>query len=437
MNLTQVSLALAVLSIVVGASAIGYSFSALSGVSSQLQTDVTAVRSDLKIVSDKAKTLSSDLDSVKKTTESITAEGKAIRDLVEKRLGGISVALEEANKKLAEAEQARKVESERVRILEKELARTKMIDAARVEGKVVVYTTMALEIVEALNSGFTKRYGIQVEYFRAAPDALVKKVEAEITGGASTADIVDNTGEGMDYFLKKGWVEPYRSPEVDAIPKDYWLDKDGYYPWNRVLPFVIAINTKVIKPEDAPKNYMDLLNPKYKGMIGLADPYASLTVAIMNGLKKVHGADWTRWIKGMFVDQEPRIYISWTPVSKAVAVGEVGIGFAVLPPLKVEIDKGAPVKVLPFENTPVTPQFNTIIKGAKHPNAAKLYFDFFLSEEGQTIMSKLGQTPVRPRIVGTLQVLGLDKIKLLDAGFLTAGKQLDDATAEMKRIIGR
>ncbi len=425
------------MALVIGASSLGFVSSTISSLSSDASREVGTVQKDAKAISEQVSKLSTDLQSVRRSTETITAEEKAIRVLVETRLGGISVALEEANKKLADAEKARISESQRVAILEKELARTKMIEAARAEGKVVVYTAMAIEIIEALNTAFKQKYGINVEYFRASTTALAAKIESEMTGGASTADIVDITGDVLDFLMKKGWVEPYRSPEAEAIPKQYWLDKDGYYPWNRILPYPIVINTKVIKPEDAPKNYMDMLNPKFKGKIGIADPFVhGTTTTILEGMKKILGNDWKAWIKGILVDQQPLQAVSLTPTAKMVATGEVGIALTVLPPLMVELDRGAPVTVLPFENTLVTAQWVVVIKGAKHPNAAKLYFDFFLSQEGQTLMSKLGQTSVRPGIPGTVTRVGLDKVKLFDFGYQTTD-EIKKTRDELKSIVGK
>src|SRR5439155_16271183 len=147
----------------------------------------------------------------------------------------------------------------------------KLIEGAKKEGKVVIYSFTAVDQLKPLLNEFQKKYPfIKAEHYRANATGVFNKFTTEARAGQTLADVIDISAGETHTLLQMGLIDPYLSPSREGIPKDF-MDEKGY--WTAHYHFVIAlgVNTQHIKATEAPKSYDELINPKWKGRLSL-DP---------------------------------------------------------------------------------------------------------------------------------------------------------------------
>ena len=257
-----------------------------------------------------------------------------------------------------------------------------LVDAARKEGTVVYYTANFREVEQEVIKAFNKRFPfVTVEMVRASGGQLITRVKTEAASGKLTADIIDHSDRGLmleiqdlfqDYAPPNG--ADYR-PDVLVSPKL----------WPRAtIGWSIAYNTELVK--NPPKSWMDLTKPEYEGQIGqVIAPSGGTTWTRVMFERQVLGEDY--WRKQAAT--KPVLYVSGAPASDALVRGEVSIAPLLYNIVFTKKRDGAPVEIFfPPEGVPVNPYATGIPKMAAHPNAAKLFLNWCLSEEGQTFMIK-------------------------------------------------
>ena len=145
----------------------------------------------------------------------------------------------------------------------------KTIEGAKKEGALVVYTSMTVDQMQKILAAFKARYPfIQATMFRAVGERLLTKIMTEAQTGKYDFDVVQSA-ESQAYFLKKkNLLQKYISPETKNIQKPFF-DPEGYWTAVYIMPNVIAYNTRMVKRNEVPKTDEDLLNPKWKGKIGM------------------------------------------------------------------------------------------------------------------------------------------------------------------------
>ena len=143
--------------------------------------------------------------------------------------------------------------------------RAKLIEEARREGKVVFYSGSNANDANAIKAGFEKKYPfIKFEYFRAGKDKLLGKYRTEVRSGTFLPDMYQSSGFPMTTLRQHGLLAKYLSSEREAIPLAL-REKDGY--WTAVVlnAMTSAYNTHLVKADEIPKSYEELLLPKWKG----------------------------------------------------------------------------------------------------------------------------------------------------------------------------
>lgn len=291
----------------------------------------------------------------------------------------------------------------------------KLIDAAKKEGgKIVAYGPLESETVDAIAKLFTQKTGIKVEYWRASATKVMDRTLAEHRAGKLQADVVLANASPMEIMKKEGVFVKYDSPQYQGFPKEA-LDKDGIIgPSYRATPYGFVYNTQMIKPEEAPKSFQDLLNPKWREKIAIPDPTQHTTTtqwlanlhAILGGPEQ---AD--KIIRGLAA-QKPLFVESFTPAAEVVASGEKPIGLAILKHVLIFSQKGAPMDYNRFplwlgDGNPIA-----IAAKAPRPNAARVFLDFFLGDEGMKIMADTGEFVTRKGFFPPIK--DADKVKWYD-----------------------
>src|SRR4051812_28948772 len=154
-----------------------------------------------------------------------------------------------------------------------------LLDAAKKEGTVVFYTSIELQTAEKLGKAFEAAHpGVKVQVERNGCERIIQRLAQERGSNIHAADI----GECSDMtalfnWKRQGWLAPFVPADVAKRPADQ-RDPDGCFATERLTLSPIVYNTRLIKPEDAPKSYADLLDPKWKGKIVKAHPGYSGTI---------------------------------------------------------------------------------------------------------------------------------------------------------------
>lgn len=271
-------------------------------------------------------------------------------------------------------------------------------EAAKKEGKLTLYGVDTAELLQQLGDAFKKRFpGVAFDFFRSDSATMYQRLEAEAAAGRHVADAIMLTADRSETMEGKSELLKIDSPVAAIYPAGIQPTSGYWYNYGlNVTAF--AYNTDLVKASEAPKTWSDLLDPKWKGKIGMQDPKSGAggAYAWVARMHKVLGEEkWHPFMDAM--GKQIARYGQYLPVREALVSGEIAIQLAAYPdftePLKL---KGAKIDWATPEPTffvGLTIQANA---KAPNPNAAKLFVDFMLTDEGQKIIADAGKIPARP-----------------------------------------
>jgi len=270
----------------------------------------------------------------------------------------------------------------------------KLIDAAKKEGKLVIYSTTDSVAANPLIKDFEALYpGIKVEYSDLNSTELYNRFIAEAAANNGTADVLWSSA--MDLQVKlvaDGQAAAYASPEIKALPK-WAVWKDAAY-GTTYEPIAFVYNKRLVPAADVPKNHTDLLKlleakpDFYKGKITAYDPERSgVGYLFVNEDVKNFPAAWDLFKN--FGKAQAKLYTSAGAMMERVTSGEHLIAYGIFGSYALGRSKKDPNLgiVLPTDYTMVTSRVAFISKSAKNPNAGKLFLDYLLSKRGQEIVA--------------------------------------------------
>ncbi|OGQ55065.1 MAG: hypothetical protein A2W66_06065 [Deltaproteobacteria bacterium RIFCSPLOWO2_02_56_12] len=283
----------------------------------------------------------------------------------------------------------------------------KLSAAAKKEGALIWYTAMAIDTAKPLVDAFEKKYPfVKVNYIRVGTAQMINRVITETLAGKWDFDVV--TVLGMDALVKRNIFAPYMSPEREAFLDDF---KDPKGLWTGVYHnnIVVAYNTKLVSARDAPKDYPDLLDPKWKGKI-LMD---QRDYTWYGTLVKVWGREKAGRYMKQLAQQEPQFRSGHALIAQLVVAGEMPLGWVYDFRIETMKKEGAPIEWVDTLN-PIVVEVGGIGLGAKakNPNAAKLFIDFVLSKEGQQVVRGAQRTPSRKDVEPLVAKMDQSRLKL-------------------------
>ncbi len=280
----------------------------------------------------------------------------------------------------------------------------KIVEAGKKEGRVVVSVPASAELRRDVERVFKQRYGIEAELNAGRAASIVGKIQQEVKSGVYNFDVHMGGSESMvTGLLAEGILDPVDIALILSEVKDpknwwgghIWVDNAKRYIYSSLAYQTenIWYNTELVKPEEF-RSFADLLHSKWVGKIGYLDPRTPGSgTSIWSFLWQLRGEAFLRKLAGqkLFLSRDQRV------LAESLAKGKVSlvIGltyYSFLPFIKA----GLPVKPLPNPREEVYVSGGsghvTIIKGAPHPNAAKVFVNWFLGKEGQEIFGKaMGQ----------------------------------------------
>lgn len=300
-----------------------------------------------------------------------------------------------------------------------------------------VYSSHPADLINPLVKEFQERTGITVDVVAAGTGELLKRIQAESEN--PLGDVIWGGGaESLDAY--KAYFQAYKTGSDKYIAKN---NKEKKYLWTGFtgLPMVIMYNKKLVKSEDVPKGWADLILPKFKGKIACADPAKSgssytTIVTILSAFGKDNGKGWA-FIGKLIQNLDGKILSSSTSVYKGVADGEYSLGLTFEEAAANYVKAGADVGIVyPKEGTSAVPDGAAIIKGTKNLDAAKAFMDFMVSTDVQTIVVKsLGRRSIRNDISAPEGLIPMQKIKLVKYDFAFASEKKADVLAKWKDLV--
>ena len=267
----------------------------------------------------------------------------------------------------------------------------KLIEAAKKEGKLVLYGTMQNDIFELLQSAFLKKTGITIDYWRTSATKVLERALSEARAGKAGFDLVMSTEDSMRILLKEGILARYDSPMNKDFPKDAIDPQLGPRARNHIVG--IVYNKEAIKPVDAPKSLEDLVKPQYRGKLVMADPTLHTTTAQwLSNVHKLLGKDKAEKFVRDLAGMKPTLVESFNPAADRVTAGEFAVGITYVYYVYLNgIKKGAPLDYVRTGKFLGDASYMSLFHKAPHPNAAKAFIDFFLDEESMSLMAKAGE----------------------------------------------
>jgi iron(III) transport system substrate-binding protein len=261
------------------------------------------------------------------------------------------------------------------------------LEAARKEGKVVWYTSLALTTAEKVAKQFETAYpGVKVEVHRTGSQRILQRMMQELQANIRNVDVVHTSDAGHYVLLKeKKLLARYTPAGVDRFAAGF-KDKDGFHYGLRATVNVIAYNSQKISAAEAPRTWKDLLDPKWRGRLVTAHPgYSGVIATHVLALVHLHGWDYFKAL----AQNRPMLVQSAVDPAGIVASGErpVAVNGGDYNFYQVK-KKGNPVEIVfPKEGVPLVVSPSAITSFAPHPNAARLFTDFIFTREVQQALA--------------------------------------------------
>lgn len=320
----------------------------------------------------------------------------------------------------------------------------KLITAARRESKIVIFSGIGDEVRIQVPEGFKKRYGLSADWITAPGNQLREKILRERKAGLYNVDIYLGGQEPINVLKPVGALDSMEPalilPEVKD-PKNWWDEKLPWVDKDRTMMSlvmhvnpVVAINTSMVKLGEI-KSLLDLLEPKWQGKIVMTDP-----VRLGGGryffrfIEGRMGQDFLRQLaasKPMITDDR-RLAVEW------LSRGKFAIGLGTETTMVLEMQQsGAPIGPVEVKEGAylTTGQGNVgLVNNAPHPNAARLFINWLLTQEGQTIISR---TFIRPSLRKDVPTDHINPVYIRKSGveyFTASGEEFISKTEEYTRL---
>ncbi len=274
---------------------------------------------------------------------------------------------------------------------------------AKKEGTLTVYNSAPVDDMMVLSTAFEKKYGVKVRVWRASSESIVQRAVAEARAGRNEADIAETNSPEMEALYREKLLQEVKSPALaELIPQA--IPPHREWVGTRLNIFVAAYNTRLVKKDELPKSYEDLLNPRWKGRLGIEAADLDWFAGVINELGEARGLKLFRDIvaaNGMSVRS------GHTLLTNLVVSGEVPLALTVYNYKAEQLkNDGAPIDWFVLAPALVRPQGVGVFRRAPHPHAAVLFYEFMLTD-AQDMLLKRDFVPTNRKVNTTLNKLPL------------------------------
>jgi iron(III) transport system substrate-binding protein len=289
----------------------------------------------------------------------------------------------------------------------------RLLDKAKAEGTLTLYTSMATTESGPLGQAFEKKYGIKVQIWRALSENVVQRAVTEARAGRRALDVVETNAPEVEALAREGVVAEFFSPHLAELP-DWARPRHRRWASDRANLWVTGYNTAKVKRDELPASLEGFADPKWKGRLALESTDSDWMYGVIGFLGEPAGLDFFRRLSALRPDMRKGHIL----VAQLVAAGELPVCLTVYSGNADSIKaKGGPIDWLAVEPLIGRPQALAVAKAAPHPHAALLFADFVLSPEGQKLLADMGRVPAsrtQKTLLDTHKHRMIDPIKWLD-----------------------
>ena len=267
----------------------------------------------------------------------------------------------------------------------------RLVEGAKKEREALFYSTMTVADGRALATAFERKYGVKVNHWRGSAEKIVSRAIAEARARRHEADVFETSSHRIEALYRERLLEDFHTPALRDIVPEAFPRGHGQYVADRFAFFVMGYNTDLVKREELPATYEDLLQPRWAGRITIEGTDVLWLAAVTKSMGEEKGLAFFRKLAAAI---KPEIRHGHIHTAQLVASGEVPF-FLTAYNNNIETlkSKGAPV-----EWKPLQPAFGQaaavgLSRYAPHPHAALLFTEFVLSKEGQEILKSGNRVP--------------------------------------------
>ena len=310
-----------------------------------------------------------------------------------------------------------------------------MVAAAKKEGKIVYYTAVDVKVAEQIAKAFEAKYpGVSVQVERSGAERVFQRIGQEYSSKIYNVDVVNSSDAAhFVHWKREGWLAPVLPDDVAKHYAPAYRDPDGLFAAWRITLSPIAYNTKLVKPEEAPKSFADLLDPKWAGKIVKAHPGYSGTILTAT-FQIARDIGWP-YLEKLALQRVMQVQSATDPPNKVVSgerpIMSDGTEYNALL-LKAS---GAPIEIVyPTEGTPLVVGPSGVMKNAPNPNAARLFQIWSFTAEAQQQMVDIGALrSAHPMVKEPAGRKPLSEIKLMKDDPVEVDKQVEEIKARYTR----
>ena len=266
----------------------------------------------------------------------------------------------------------------------------RLVAGAKQEGQVVLYSTMTVQDGRALATAFEKRYGVKLVHWRGSAEKIVQRALAEARSGHDGADVYETSSHRMEALRREQLLEDFYTPAFRELSPAAFAPDHRQYVAARFAFFVLGYNTRLVKREELPASYEELLQPRWAGRLAIESTDVLWFAALVNAMGEEKGLAFFRRLAAM----KPQVRSGHILGAQLVASGEIPLFIdAYNNNMETLKRSGAPV-----DWKPLAPAFGQasaigVAKYSRRPHAALLFTEFLLSREGQEFFKSVNRVP--------------------------------------------
>ena len=287
----------------------------------------------------------------------------------------------------------------------------RLIEGAKKEGSITLYATTPIEYLRVIIAGFEKKYPVKVNLWRSRSETLLQRILSESRSNTPSFDVVECITTPMEALRKEGILQKVTA-QVHSELQPWALPSHREWAATQLYLFVQSYNTNLVKNEDLPKTYLDLLDPKWKGKLSMEGSDHEWFAEVVKQLGEEKGLKFWR---DLIATNGLQVRTGHSLLNNLVGAGEVPLALTVYNSDPDTLKKkGSPIDWFAIEPAIAIPNGVGVSRKAPHPHAAVLFYEYMLCEEAQQVLAKIGYVTSQKKIPSTFT----KQLKVLDPAVL-------------------
>jgi iron(III) transport system substrate-binding protein len=261
----------------------------------------------------------------------------------------------------------------------------RLIEGAKKEGEVSVYNSSPVDGMKFFVTAFENKYGVKVKVWRASSENILQRAVTEARAGRFDVDVIETNSPEMEALSREKLLQEVRSPHLqDLIPQA--LPPHREWIGTRLNMFTAAYNTRLIRKEELPRTYEDLLNPRWKGELGIEASDLDWFAGVVSALGEAKGL---KLFRDIVAANGMSVRTGHSLLTNLVVSGEIPLALTVYNYKAEQLkNDGAPIDWFVLQPALARPQGVGVTRRAPHPHAAVLFHDFMLSDAQEMFIQR-------------------------------------------------